>query len=510
MLESLQLLGQGFLDCLSLANLAAVLIGSLLGTLIGVLPGLGISGTVAILLPITYGMDPLTALIMISGIYFGSQYGGAITSILVNIPGEATSIVTTFDGYPLAKQGLAGKALSASAVSSFVGGFIGMIGLTFAASALARAALTFGKVEFFAIVIFGLILLISLSGKDPLKGLIVICLGVFLGCIGLDELFGVARFTYGNVNLYKGISFVTFIMGVYGISELLKAVCIPEESGEIAEFTMRNQYLNKADYKRIAIPTLRSSIMGFFVGLVPGSGSTMATFFSYGLEKSLSKHPEEFGEGALEGVAGPEAANNSAMYAGLVPLLSLGLPFTSSMALLMSAFIIHGITPGPMFISEHPALFWGLIASMFIGNLVLLVVNLPLVGIWASLLRIDFSVLMPVVTFITFAGGYAINNSVFDLGLMVVCGFAGFFMSATGYNMAALAIGLFLSGTLEDAFSGTMTVYHGDLIGALIDRPIGGVIFVMALVVLGWTFFKAFREWKTGIVKKNPAFGNDD
>jgi len=473
---------QGFKDCLTLMNITCAVIGCLLGSLIGVLPGLGISGTVAILLPMTYGMTPLSALIMISGIYFGSQYGGAITSILVNIPGEATSIVTCFDGHPLAKRGLAGKALSIAAISSFCGGTVGMLGLTFAASALAKVALGFGKVEFFAIVIFGLLLLTSISGKNQLKGLVVVCFGVLLGCVGLDSLYGVPRYTFKIVHLYSGISFVTFIMGVYGITELLKAICIPEQQGEVVKFKLKEQFLNKQDVKTCWKTVLRCSFLGFGVGLVPGAGSTLATFFAYGMERSLSKHPEKFGTGIPEGVAAPETANNAAMYAGLVPLLSLGLPFTSSMALLMNAFIVHGITPGPLFISEHPDLFWGLVASMFIGNIILLIINLPLVGIWARFLKIDFSILMPMITFITFAGGYAINCSIFDMGMMVVCGFVGFFMGECGYNMAALAVGLFLSPTLESSFLGTMTLYHGKFFVALWDRKLALVILVIGVL----------------------------
>ena len=486
---------QGLKACLTLMNLFCAVVGCLVGSLIGVLPGLGISGTVAILLPMTYGMQPLSALIMISGIYFGSQYGGAITSILVNIPGEATSIVTCFDGHPLAKKGQAGKALSVAAISSFIGGLVGMLGLTFAASALARVALGFGKVEFFAIVVFGLLLLTSISGKNQLKGLVVVCLGVILGCVGLDSLYGTARYTFKIVHLYSGISFVTFIMGVYGITELISAICIPEDQGDVLEFRLRNQLPNKQDIKRSWKTVLRCSVLGFGVGLVPGAGSTLATFFAYGMERSLSKHPEEFGPGIVEGVAAPESANNAAMYAGLVPLLSLGLPFTSSMALLMNAFIVHGITPGPLFISEHPELFWGLVASMFIGNLILIVINLPLVGMWARLLKVDFSILMPMITFITFAGGYAINYSVFDMGMMVACGFIGFFMSACGYNMAAMAVGLFLSPTLESAFLGTMTLYHGDLFAALWDRKLALVILLIGVVTFVISCTRSIRKF---------------
>jgi len=330
------------------------------------------------------------------------------------------------------------------------------------------------------------------------KGLMIVCLGVVLGCVGLDELYGSLRYTYGVIHLYKGISFVTFIMGVYGITELVSAVATKEEKGEIMEFSLKNQFPDRNDFKQIYKTIGRSSVLGFLTGLVPGAGSTLATFFAYGMERSISKHPEQFGTGLLKGVAAPESANNAAMYAGMVPLLSLGIPFTSSMALLMSAFIIHGIKPGPMFIIEHSGLFWALIASLFIGNIILLIINLPLVGIWASLLRVDFGILMPLITFITFAGGYAINNSVFDIGLMVACGFFGFFLNATGYNMAALAVGLFLSSTLENSFLGTMTLYKGNLLNAFIDRPVAAVIIsiaILALVVsLTRSITKFFKE----------------
>jgi putative tricarboxylic transport membrane protein len=366
--------------------------------------------------------------------------------------------------------------------------------MTFFATWLARIALSFGKGEFFAIVVFGLVLLTSLSGKDRLKGVIVVCMGTLIGCIGIDELFGTLRFTFGMVPLYKGISFVTFIMGVYGIAELLSAVCSKEDSGVVEDFKLKNQYLTGKEIKSIVPSIVRGCLIGFGIGLVPGAGATIATFCAYGAEKSLSKHPEEFGTGILQGVAAPEASNNAAIFGGMVPLLSLGLPFTSSMAMLMSAFVMHGVTVGPLFISEHPEIFWGLIASMFIGNIMLLIINLPLVGVWASLLRVDFSILMPIITFITFTGGYAINSSMFDIGVMLVCGILGFFMGATGYNMAALAVAVFLSGTLEDALCGTMTVFHGSLFEMMGSRPIAAVIMACALLVILITSGRSIRK----------------
>ena len=314
MLQAMTYLGQGFSSCLTPINMFCCIIGVLVGTLAGVLPGLGISGSVAILLPITYSMEPLTALIMVSGIFFGSQYGGAITSILVNIPGEATSIVTCFDGYPLAKKGLGGKALGVSAISSFCGGTVGLIFLTLAAPQLARLAVTFGAPEFFAIVVFGLLLLTNVSGKDVLKGTVMVFCGLMLGCIGLDSTFGTLRYTFNNVNLYKGIDFIIFIMGVFGITELMYTVCVPEDQGNILSFKFRELYPSLKDLKHVAPTIARSSLFGFSVGLIPGPGSMLATFGSYGIEKKLSKHPEEFGKGVLRGVAAPESANNASMY----------------------------------------------------------------------------------------------------------------------------------------------------------------------------------------------------
>lgn len=493
--SALVLLGNGILNCLTFQNLLCCAIGSLVGSLIGVLPGIGISGTVAIMLPLTYGLEPLTALIMISGIFFGAKYGGAITSILVNIPGEATSIVTCFDGHPLAKQGKGGKALAVAAISSFLGGTIGIVGLTIVSTTVARLALNFGKVEFFALVIVGLIMLTSLGSKSMLKGLISVCFGVLLGCVGMDEVFGSLRFTFGVIDLYKGIGFVTFIMGVYGITELMYAISEKEEEGDLLDFSKKDLRPTRSDMKQILPTIVRCGCLGFALGLVPGCGGTLSTFFAYGMEKSISKHPEEFGTGTIVGVAAAETTDNAANYGQMVSLLSLGLPFSSGMAMLLSAFIIHGITPGPLFISEHPDLFWGLIGSMLVGNVILLIINLPFVGIWASLLRVDFSILMPLITFITFAGGYAINNSVFDLILMVIFGLLGFFLSACGYNMAAFAVSLYLCGTLEDSFLGTMTLYKGNFISAILDRPIGGVVFLIAVGALAYSAIKNIRAF---------------
>lgn len=501
-MDALAQLGYGFFACITPFNLLAAVVGVLMGTLAGVLPGLGITGTVAILLPFSYGMEPLTALILISGIYFGSQYGGAITSILVNIPGEATSIVTCFDGYPLAKKGKAGTALGIAALSSFSGGTIGLIGLTFFAPLLARAALAFGPPEFLTIVIFGLMLLTNVSGKNSLKAAIMVLVGVMLGTVGMDKVSGTLRMTFGNVQMYKGFDFIIFIMGVFGITELMLTICTPEEKGDILSFRFRELYPSKNDLKRVSATIGRGGLFGFLVGLIPGPGSMLATFGSYGIEKKLSKTPEEFGKGMPEGVAAPESANNAAMYAQMIPLMSLGIPFSSAVALLMSGFMIHGVQPGPLLISQHPDLFWGLVASMFIGNIFLLIINLPLVGVWASLLKIDFHLLMPIITVITFTGAYAINNSVFDLALMIVFGVLGFFLKAAGYDLAALAIGLFLGPQLESSLVQTMVLYNGNLLNMVFDRPIAGMFCAVILVVLLTCIWKSFLRIKNSMKHK--------
>ncbi len=489
-MNSFALLFQGLAACVTPSNLLACFVGVFMGTLAGVLPGLGITGTVAILLPFTYSLQPLTALIMISGIYFGSQYGGAITSILVNIPGEATSIVTCFDGYPLAKKGKAGTALGIAAISSFTGGTIGLIGLTFFAPLLAQVALAFGPPEFFTIILLGLLLLTNISGKNRLKATMMVLLGIILGTVGLDSVFGTLRLTFGNVNMYKGFNFIILIMGVFGITELLLSICAPQAQGKTANFKFKDLYPKGSELKRVVSTIGRGGLFGFLVGLIPGPGSMLATFGSYSIAKKLSKTPEKFGEGMLEGVAAPESANNAAMYAQMVPVLSLGIPFSSAMALLISAFMIHGIQPGPLLITQHPDLFWGLIASLFVGNVALLILNLPLVGGWASILKINFKALMPVITIITFTGAYAINNSIFDLGLMTLFGVIGFFLKATGYDLAALAIGMFLGPQLESSLVQTMVIYDGSLITMVLSSPIAGTLFVLIVGVVAFSLVK--------------------
>lgn len=473
----------GLISCFSPINLIACTIGVLIGTLTGVLPGLGITGTLALLLPASYGLPPETAMIMFCGVYYGAMYGGSTTSILVNIPGEGASVVTCIEGYEMAKKGRAGAALAVAAIGSFIAGTMGVIGLTFFAPMLAKAALAFGPPEYFAIAVLGLILLFNLTGKSPLKSALMVMVGLMVSTIGFDPMTGVSRFTMGIASLEEGIEFVIFTMGLYGVGEILASICKPEEQKDIIKFRFRDLYPNREEMKRSLPAMLRGGILGFLIGLVPGPGMTISTFVSYAVEKKLSKHPEEWGKGAIEGVAGPESANNAANAAQMVPLLSLGLPFNSAGALLLAGFIIHGVSPGPMLMSTHPDLFWAIIASLYIGNVLLLIINLPLVGIFASLLRIPIKILLPIVMILTFTGAYAINNSFFDLGLLLLFGVLGFILKQAKFDLAPLVIGLFLGQTIEKGLVQGMIISDGSFI-KMLARPIAGTMLKIAFVII--------------------------
>jgi putative tricarboxylic transport membrane protein len=488
-LSSMDGLINGFLTVLSGQNLWLCFLGVLMGTLVGVLPGLGPVGAISLLLPFTFNIDATSALIMLAGIYYGSQYGGSTTSILVNVPGEAASVVTCIDGNQMAKKGRAGPALSIAAIGSFVAGTLGIVFIMFLAPFLAKVAIQFGPPEYFCIAFLGLLLLTKLTGKDTIKSYMMMFFGIALVTVGIDSIGGVPRFTFGSSSLLQGFDFIPVIMGLYGIAEVLGSAEEVFAKKEIMKFKFRELWPSKTDLKRSAGPIGRSSILGFLFGLIPGPANIISTFASYGLEKQLSKHPEEFGQGAIEGVAGPETANNGASCGSLVPLLSLGVPFSPLPAVLLGAFMLHNIIPGPLLIAEHPEVFWGLIASMYIGNVMLLVLNLPLVGVFAQVVRIKEKFLMPLVIIFCVLGAFSVRNSMFDLWILVIFGVLGYLLRKNSYDAAPLALGMVVGSMLEDNFRQSAMLFRGDL-SRFFAKPMSATMLVLSLVIIVWPLIK--------------------
>jgi len=466
---------------LSGPNLLACLIGVLVGTIVGVLPGIGPIGAMALLIPSTFALGPTTALIMLAGIYYGSMYGGSTTTILVNVPGEAASVVTAIDGYQMARKGRAGAALAVSAVGSFVAGTLGIVALMFFAPLLAELALEFGPPEYFALTLLGLILLSRLGGGSALKSFLLVGLGLLLGTVGMEPISGLPRFTFGNLELSQGIELVPVAMGLYGIGEVLLIAERITGVPQMIRVKFRELFPTLAEWKRAFPPMLRGGGVGFLIGLIPGPAAILSTFTSYALEKKISKHPEEFGKGAIEGVAGPEAANNSATAGAMVPLLALGVPFAPATAMLLGALIIHGVQPGPLLMKQQPEIFWGVVASMYIGNVVLLILNLPLVGVFASILRLPQHLLMGLILLLCLVGTYSVNNSLLDLYILIIMGVAGYFLRKLKFDMAPLILALVLGPMLEKTLRQSLFMMRGD-VWAIGLRPIAGTLLFIALL----------------------------
>jgi putative tricarboxylic transport membrane protein len=475
-------LTNGFWGLLTLPNLAAVFAGTVLGTVVGVLPGLGPTATMAILLPLTLGMGPATGMIMLSGILFGSQYGGSTTSILLHIPGEASSVITCLDGYEMSKKGRAGAALTASAIGSFVAATIGLVGLTAFAMPLARFALKFGPPEYFAIAAVGLIVLANVSGGDFWRSISMVVMGIVLATIGMDPVLGSPRFNYGSWKLGRGIDYITVLIGLFGMGEILHWAMTKERHPEkLPPVRLRELYPTREEWRRMVAPILRGGVIGFFVGLLPGPGAITSTYVSYTVERTISKRPEEFGRGAIEGVAGPEAANNAGATGQMVPLLSLGLPFSALTAILLGCLQMQGITPGPFFIVQRPEVFWVLIASFYLGNVVLLLLNLPLVSLFAMVLRIPMWILMAVVTLMCIVGTYSLDSEILDVWFMLVFGVVGFFLRRFKFESAPLVLGMVFGPLMERSLSQALILFNGDISGFW-KRPISGTILKTALL----------------------------
>lgn len=465
-------------------NLGYAFIGCLTGTVIGVLPGLGPLVTIAMLLPITYGLDPTSALIMLASIYYGAQYGGSTTAILVNLPGEASSAITLIDGHQMARQGRAGPALAGAAIGSFCAGCVGTLLIALFAVPMASLALAFTSPEYFSLMLLGLIGAVSLSSGSLLHALGMVVLGLLLGLVGVDVNSGTARFTAGSPHLMEGVEFACLAMGVFGMAEIIVTLERHHASRESFIAKVSSLWPTREDMRRMVAPTLRGTALGSVLGLLPGAGATIAAFTAYSLEKQVSRHARELGSGAIEGVVAPEAANNAAAQTNFIPLLTLGIPGSAVMALLVGAMMIHDIQPGPQILSQHPQLFWGLIVSMWVGNLMLVVLNLPLVGLWASLLKVPYRYLFPAILAVCAIGIYSLQGSAFDIYQMLAFGVLGYFLIKMDVPAVALLMGFVMGPMMEESFRRALVVSGGDL-SVFIERPISlGLLLASAVLLL--------------------------
>lgn len=481
-MEALSSLLIGFEVALKPLNLLACFLGVLTGTLIGVLPGIGPVTAMALLLPVTLSAPPETGIIMMAGIYYGSMYGGSTTSILVNIPGEAASVVTCIDGHEMAKQGRAGPALGIAALGSFISGTIAIVALMLVAPLLARWALKFGPAEYFSLMVLGLTLLSFLTQGSMAKALLMACVGLVLGLIGTDAITAEERLTFGRLELLDGVGIVPVVMGLFGVAEILTNL-ERRLRAEIVASRIGSLWPNREDWSRSRGPIARGTILGFFLGTLPGGGAVISSFASYAMEKRLSKTPERFGKGAIEGVAGPEAANNAAAGGAFIPLLTLGIPPNVIMALLLGAFIIHGLQPGPLLMVQNPGVFWGIVASMYIGNVMLLVLNMPLIGMWVQVLKVPYPLLFPLILLFCVIGVFASSASVFDVFVMVLFGAIGYLMRKFGYEPAPLVLAFVLGPMLENNLRKALILSRGDF-WTFVERPISGVCLAVALLML--------------------------
>ena len=497
-MELLANLSIGLETAFTINNLLFCLIGVFLGTAIGVLPGLGPTATIAMLLPITFGLPPVSSLIMLSGIYYGAQYGGSTTAILVNLPGESSSVVTALDGYQMARQGKAGKALATAAIGSFVAGTFATVLLALFAPPLADIALQFGAAEYFSLMVVGLVASVVLASGSLLQAFGMIVLGLLMGMAGTDVNSGMERYTFDTPYMAEGINFVILAMGMFGLGEIIKNL---EEEHLRSAMVSKVQGLlpNKEDLKRMAWPIVRGTGLGSLLGILPGGGAMLASFASYSIEKKISKTPEQFGKGAIEGVAGPESANNAGAQTSFIPLLTLGIPSNPVMALMIGAMIIQGITPGPAVMTEQPALFWGIIVSMWIGNLFLVVLNLPLIGIWVKMISVPYHFLYPMILVFCCIGVFSLGNKLFDVYLLAGFGVLGYIFSKLRCEPAPLLLGFILGPMMEEYLRRALLLSRGDF-SVLVTRPISATMLAIATIALIVVFMPSIRK------KREEAF----
>jgi TctA family transporter len=481
-------------------NLLFCFLGVALGTAVGVLPGIGPTATIGLLLPITFGFEPLTGLIMLAGIYYGAQYGGSTTAILINLPGESSSAVTAIDGHEMARQGRAGPALATAAIGSFVAGTVGTAVLFLFAPPLVAVALRFGAPEYFSLIVLGLIASIALARGSTIKALAMIVLGLLMSTVGQDAFTGTPRFTFGFRELFSGINFVSVAVGMFGVAEILRNL-EDERTRTVMIKSVGRLWLTRDDMRRVIAPILRGTVLGSALGILPGGGHILASFGSYTLEKRVSRRPREFGHGAIEAVAGPESANNAAAQTSFIPLLTLGLPAHPVMALMVGAFIIHGITPGPNVLVDEPALFWGLVASMWVGNLFLVLLNLPLIGIWVRMLTIPYKVLFPAIIGFAALGTYTIGLNAFDVYAVAFFGLLGYFLVKLGAEPAPFLLGFVLGPLLEQHFRRAMIISHGDPT-VLLTRPISAALLILAAFALLLAVLPAIRSRREEVFRE--------
>ena len=473
-------------------------LGCLVGTLVGMLPGIGPLAGISILLPLTFGLDATKAIVMLAGIYYGSQYGGSTTSILLRIPGEAASVMTCIDGNAMAKKGRAGAALCIAAVGSFIAGTFGVIVLTVVAPPLAAFALRFGPPEYTALLVLGLIFLAYMSTTSLVRTLLMAAFGLLLGTIGIDVMTGHFRYSFNIAELGDGIGIVPVAVGLFGLGELL-ATPSRQVTGEVVRPKLRELWPSRQEWRDSAMPIARGSVLGFLIGIIPGSAHIISSFMSYALEKRISKHPEEFGKGAVAGVAGPESANNSASTGAFVPMLALGIPTGPVTAVLIAALLIHGVPPGPTLVSDHPNVFWGFVASMYVGNLMLLALNLPLVGLFVNLLRVPYAYLYPLIIMFCVIGVYEVNHSIVDVWIMLIMGVVGFGLKKFDLDPAPLVLGLVIAPLFEMSLRQSLIMSNGNWT-IFFQRPIAAVLLAVCAVLLmlaAWTALRKRRDWRS-------------
>jgi TctA family transporter len=475
-------------------------IGVFLGTLIGVLPGIGALAAISLLLPITYHIPPTAAIVMLAGVYYGAQYGGSTASILLNLPGTPSSAVACLDGYPMAKQGRAGVALFMTTIASFVGSMLGILALILFSPAIAEIGLEFGAAEYFSMMLVGLVAASTLATGSPAKGLAMVVLGLLIGTVGTDINSGVSRFNFDIPSLMDGINLVALAMGVFGVAEVMSSINVSRESEVKEKITMRTMMPTRDDVRQSVLPMLRGTGIGSFFGALPGTGASIASFMAYAVEKKVAKDPSRFGKGAIEGITAPESANNAAAQTAFVPTLSLGIPGDAVMALMLGALIIQGIQPGPLLMTQQPELFWGLIVSFGIGNIMLMVLNLPMIGLWVAILRIPYSVLYPAILVFISLGVYSVNNNTFDILIVAIIGALGYAMSLLKFDAAPLLLGFVLGPLMEENLRRALLLSRGDL-GTFLDRPISAGILAFGAALVLWALFGALMRQ----IKGRPA-----